>query len=211
MWRFGGRMGSISSSKTRVSRAGRSRRGGAERLKSGRAGRSGRAGLSVRGELSGLEKLSGRTDLSGRSGFFQAGFGVKGRASPVGPSAARWGGGAGRSSFFQAGRAVGRSKLREAGRAAERESGRASVRTSGRSKLRPEGRLKPKFCGARLSALGGRSSSLREKLRTGLGAEVRPASGRNPSELGRAGRKNLLASPLANRSVGRVGRADGAD
>lgn len=183
-------MGSKSSSKTRVSRAGRSRRGGPERLKSGRAGRS---------VLSGRAGLSGREKLLGPSGFFQAGFEVKGRASLVGPCASR----AGRSFCFQAGRAAGRSKLRT-GRAPDRES----VRASGRSKLRPAGRLKPKFCGARLSDRGGRSSSLREKLRTGFGAEVRPAEGRNPSPLGRAGRKNLLASPLAKRSAGGVGRAD---
>lgn len=151
-------------------------------MKSGLAGRSGRAG---------------RSDLSGRSGFFQAGLGVKGRpgagrASPVEPSAKRAGGRAGRSSFFQAGRAAGRAVGRE----------------SGRSKLRPAGRLKPKLAGEPVPVRLGRSSSVREKLRTGLGAEVRPAAERKSSALGRVLRKNLLAAPLAKESAERVGRAE---
>ena len=155
-------------------------------MKSGLAGRTGRAG---------------RSDLSGRSGFFQAGLGVKGRlgtgrASPVEPSAKRAGGRAGRSSFFQAGRPAGRT------------DGRVSGRAEARSKLRPAGRAEPKLAGEPVPARLGRSSSVREKLRTGLGAEVRPAAGRKPSALGRTGRKNLLASPLAKESAARLGRAE---
>jgi hypothetical protein len=172
-------------------------------LKSGLAGRSGRAGrsgffhagLGVKGRSALVPAGLGRVEpVRGRSyaGRPAAGRLVAGRASPVEPSAKRAGGRTGRSSFFHA------------DRAAERAAGRES----GRSKLRPAGRLKPKLVVEPVPVRLGRSSSVREKLRTGLGAEVRPAEGRKPSAPGRAGRKNLLASPLAKESAARAGRAE---
>lgn len=76
-----------------------------------------------------------------------------------------------------------------------------------RSKLRPAGRAEPKLAWLPEPVLWGRSSSEWEKLRTGLGAEVRPAAGRKPSAPARSDRRGLSGPLLSYGRAGRLGRS----